>query len=327
MHHHALAVEGYEPAIHDGITSDTQLHAHILHTYNAQFADVRFSYAAMAPELEITRALPVRISPRSPVDNNRVLLSAVFVSNCIEPRLSILRRFPISLFGECARVDTDDDNNNHYRNTQVEYEYIKNVTNTNSVDTGRWAEWYNTKLRMLSIFKFVVSIENSFEYGYMSEKFYASFSLPSVLVYMGAPDAHFSAPCRLLPFACFVNVFDFPSLDSVLDHLHELDRDYAKLMAYTRWKVNAKAYAIAQRQFMHYRDGMSPFETRKTKTTTKIMTTKKKNRENKDGNKNDVDAYAVLDPAESESESEDIYVPNSCKMCRFYREQLCDHGH
>lgn len=52
MHHHALAVEGYEPAIHDGITSDTQLHAHILHTYNAQFADVRFSYAAMAPELE-----------------------------------------------------------------------------------------------------------------------------------------------------------------------------------------------------------------------------------------------------------------------------------
>lgn len=89
-----------------------------------------------------------------------------------------------------------------------------------------------TKLRVISDYKFNLAYENSIEKDYLTEKFFDPLQVGCVPVYMGAPNADDFAPGN----HCFVNAADFSGPKELAEFLLELNEDDEAYNAYHAWR-------------------------------------------------------------------------------------------
>jgi len=85
---------------------------------------------------------------------------------------------------------------------------------------------------IISKFKFALQIENGIHPGYVTEKFLWSFHLPTIPVYLGAPDIDLFDPGN----HSFINISNFPGTGAVVRHLRTLLRDDQLYNEYFDWK-------------------------------------------------------------------------------------------
>lgn len=81
-------------------------------------------------------------------------------------------------------------------------------------------------------YPFYLSLENTILDGYVTEKFYEGFITDTVMVYLGAPDAHRYAPA---PHS-YIDVHDFEGPQQLAVFLKELAADQPRYEAYLAWK-------------------------------------------------------------------------------------------
>ena len=95
-------------------------------------------------------------------------------------------------------------------------------------DRGR-----ETKLSIVSRYRFTIAIENSITRDYVTEKFFDPLVAGSVPVYLGASNVEDFAPGR----RCFIDVRDFPDPRALAERLQALadnEVKYAELLAWKR---------------------------------------------------------------------------------------------
>ncbi len=88
------------------------------------------------------------------------------------------------------------------------------------------------KMLIAGHYPFYLSLENTIMDGYVTEKFYEGFLTDTVMVYLGAPDAHCYAPA---PHS-FINIHDFEGPQQLALFLKELAADRARYESYQAWK-------------------------------------------------------------------------------------------
>jgi GR25 family glycosyltransferase involved in LPS biosynthesis len=88
--------------------------------------------------------------------------------------------------------------------------------NPNYKPNGNW----NTSPDVYGNYKFVISIENSFIPGYITEKLTTAFLAGAIPIYMGAPDVaeHFNPKS-------FIHLRDYPSIEEAITFILKVDRD------------------------------------------------------------------------------------------------------
>lgn len=89
-----------------------------------------------------------------------------------------------------------------------------------------------TKLRVISEYKFNLAYENSIEKDYLTEKFFDPLQVGCVPVYMGAPNADDFAPGD----HCFINAADFSGPKELAEFLLDLNEDDGAYNAYHAWR-------------------------------------------------------------------------------------------
>ena len=94
-------------------------------------------------------------------------------------------------------------------------------------DTGR-----QTKLDVISRYKFCLSFENSLSVDYVSEKFFDPLVAGTVPVYRGASNVAEFAPGE----KCFINADDFSGPAELAEYLNFLNGNDAAYQEYFRWK-------------------------------------------------------------------------------------------
>ncbi len=92
------------------------------------------------------------------------------------------------------------------------------------------------KMLIASHYKFYLSMENTLIADYTSEKFYEGFLADTLMVYLGAPNAHAYAPA---PHS-FVNALDFEGPEALAVHLKALAADPVAYEAYFAWRRPAR---------------------------------------------------------------------------------------
>lgn len=80
--------------------------------------------------------------------------------------------------------------------------------------------WYETKVKYQRKFKFTIAFDNSSVPGYTTEKITHAFLANTIPIYWGNPNIASEFNPR-----AFINVFDYPSLDAVVDRVREIDAD------------------------------------------------------------------------------------------------------
>jgi hypothetical protein len=146
---------------------------------------------------------------RPPPPKTAKKLAAWLSSRCVEPRNSfvgeLMRYMPIDAFGKCH--------------------------NNARLPQGMNDESF---FKFLGQYKFIISVENSLENGYVTEKFWKGFQAGSVPVYIGdesvnrellAPGAH-----------SFIFGDDFPSARALAEYLVMLDKNDHLYQRYFDWK-------------------------------------------------------------------------------------------
>ena len=88
------------------------------------------------------------------------------------------------------------------------------------------------KMLIASTYKFLLSIENSIVPDYVTEKFYQGFMTPTVMVYLGAPNAHVYAPAN----HSFIDALDFESPKALADFLILVASNSSLYNSYTSWR-------------------------------------------------------------------------------------------
>lgn len=93
--------------------------------------------------------------------------------------------------------------------------------NTGKVEKG--SSYLEDAIEMYKPYKFVISVENTFKDGYITEKILLPLLAGCVPIYAGAPDVknHFES-------GCFVSVRDFDSLEKCADRIMYLDSTQGK---------------------------------------------------------------------------------------------------
>ena len=89
-----------------------------------------------------------------------------------------------------------------------------------------------TKLAVISNYKFCIGFENSIAVDYVTEKFFDPFLAGTVPVYLGAPNVDMFAPGD----NSFVNVADFSGPAELAKFLAHLDSDEAAYRRYFQWR-------------------------------------------------------------------------------------------
>jgi hypothetical protein len=103
-------------------------------------------------------------------------------------------------------------------------------------DLGR-----ESKLKIISSYRFTLAFENSVCADYVTEKFYDPLVAGSVPVYLGAPNVADFAPAK----RSFLSVSDFVSPAALADHLRYLAEDENAYGTYTRWRSKPVSPAFA----------------------------------------------------------------------------------
>jgi len=94
-------------------------------------------------------------------------------------------------------------------------------------DDGR-----NTKMSVISDYKFTIAFENARAKDYVTEKFYQPLIMGSVPVYLGAPNVSDFAPGD----QCYIDATRFASVKELADYLVELDKNDRLYRQYLKWK-------------------------------------------------------------------------------------------
>ena len=94
-------------------------------------------------------------------------------------------------------------------------------------DNGR-----QTKLDVISQYRFTLALENSICQDYVTEKLYDPLLVGSVPIYLGAPNVDEFAPGD----RCFINAADYQNAEHLADHIDHLVKDDASYQRYFDWK-------------------------------------------------------------------------------------------
>lgn len=78
--------------------------------------------------------------------------------------------------------------------------------------------WYQIKVEYQRKYKFTIAFDNSSVPGYTTEKITHAFLANTIPIYWGNPDITSEFNPR-----AFINVFDYPGLDAVVDRVREID--------------------------------------------------------------------------------------------------------
>ena len=103
-------------------------------------------------------------------------------------------------------------------------------------DYSNWANALVAKHRLLFAYKFMLVIENSFDYDYVTEKVFDAWESQAVPLYLGAPNIDQFAPG---PHS-FIDLRNM-SYAAVASLVHALDADPAKYQEYHAWRVGGVA--------------------------------------------------------------------------------------
>jgi len=109
-------------------------------------------------------------------------------------------------------------------------------------DKGR-----ETKLSIISRYKFTLAFENSICQDYVTEKIFEPLIVGSVPVYLGAPNIDEYAPAP----KSFINVHDFPSVDELAEYLTFLSNNEAEYNQYLTWKKNGISESFIEKAEQH----------------------------------------------------------------------------
>lgn len=119
-------------------------------------------------------------------------------------------------------------------NSQIRIQFCKLLSFYKTVDcpgaalnnmqgdiVGRFdADWFNSKLRFISNYKFTIAFENSSSPGYVTEKLINAFSAKSIPIYYGDP-----VITREFNPKAFINCHDYESFNEAINKVKELDNN------------------------------------------------------------------------------------------------------
>ena len=103
-------------------------------------------------------------------------------------------------------------------------------------DYSNWASALAAKHRLLFAYKFVLVIENSFDYDYVTEKIFDAWESQAVPLYLGAPNIAQYAPGP----QSFIDLRNM-SVAEVASLVNALDADPAKYQEYHAWRAGGVA--------------------------------------------------------------------------------------
>lgn len=94
-------------------------------------------------------------------------------------------------------------------------------------DEGR-----STKLSTISRYKFCLSLENSIDRDYVTEKFFDPLLVGTIPIYRGAPNIQEFAPGK----KCFIDANKFSSVEELADHVRFVDTDHDAYSEFFAWR-------------------------------------------------------------------------------------------
>ena len=119
------------------------------------------------------------------------------------------------------------------RHTRVD-SYGSCPSRSKTLPSSEGSKQYDSKrkLELLPMYKFHISFEGATEKGYISEKYFAHWRTPSLLVYFGDPDIDSLRPGK----HSFINVHNFESPRHLAAHLNALDKNDTAYLEYFKWR-------------------------------------------------------------------------------------------
>ncbi|MFO1400591.1 MAG: glycosyltransferase family 10 [Steroidobacteraceae bacterium] len=114
--------------------------------------------------------------------------------------------------------------------------------------------WYETKVEYQRKYKFTIAFDNSSVPGYTTEKITHAFLANTIPIYWGNPDVSLDFNPR-----AFINVFDFPNLDAVVDRVREIDANddlYLQILNEPPYKNNELPAALQRDNIGHFLDNI-----------------------------------------------------------------------
>ena len=180
---------------------------------------------ARAMRYPIATCISPYIAHQTPSNPDEVV-SALFISNCVQWRLQLLRdmhelgmRF--DSYGSCLP---------EWRPAAGGHFVGKSMAD---------------KIAISSQYKFVFAIENNLATDYVTEKFFQPFLIPTSLpVYIGAFNAHRYAPA---PHS-FIDFSDFPSLEAFVDYIYEVNHNDTLYRSYFHWRTPAALQRLVKEE-------------------------------------------------------------------------------
>jgi hypothetical protein len=232
----AVSAQLLKVAEHAAWISSYELDAHVPLLY----------VASVRALLEWRMPVPqVALGPRLAF-TDRLPAIAAFVSNCglnmmRPPRALFIRElsrgYPVHHYGRCndpaiigGSVGAED-SPTWVGDWARDEGGLETFAEDNSTAATSWGT-QRGKLRLASRYRYVIAIENSIGFDYVTEKLYESFASGAVPIYLGAPNVR-----DFIPHAdAIVHAVDFSSPHALADHLRHLDRDETAWLRYHAWR-------------------------------------------------------------------------------------------
>jgi len=147
---------------------------------------------------------------------------AYISSRCVPARdnfvFELSKRFKIHSFGECL----------HNADADELFPECRQYVSSKPHDPN----WRKKKHCILKNFKFLLSVENTLDAGYVTEKFFDGLYAPVIPVYLGACDADRFSPGD----HAFIDVSKFNSVERLGTYLNLLDQNEHLYKEYFTWK-------------------------------------------------------------------------------------------
>jgi hypothetical protein len=155
------------------------------------------------------------------------------------------------------------------RRTQKRVDFFRQLSRYKRVDSagralnnigGPLADGWEHKLEFLRTCKFNIAFENASVPGYTTEKIVDAFWARALPIYWGNPriDEEFNS-------ASFLNYFDFPNEEALIERIIELDKDDAKYLGVMRqpfFPKNQPTEAYSRERFLAFFEKIFKSETR-----------------------------------------------------------------
>jgi len=199
--------------------------------------------AVHARAVSTTRASSATTPVSSAATAGRRALLATFMSASCERHDKYLQRLmshiQVDSYGGC------------YKNAREEkdfsFELLASSSDARERQTLTPKSRNEAKLLIASTYKFYLSIENTILDDYITEKFYQGFRTPSVMVYLGAPNARDFAPAN----HSFIDALDFESPQHLAQFLQRVAADDMLYEAYNMWRQTRSVSAHFMRAVEH----------------------------------------------------------------------------